>query len=121
MALSRFKNSNTASQRIPTTLFEACTKAVAESFGTLTFVQCVKERAKWRETVCSEENRLCQKLALVRTECAHNCTSRVVVGWVDCPTCQVLGHSMNSNCGAVGTVDCEHHGRRIHKNWYSTD
>ena len=22
-----------------------------------------------------------------RTECAHHCTSRVVVGWVDCPTC----------------------------------
>ena len=26
--------------------------------------------------------------------------------WVDC---QVLGHSMNSNCSAVRGVDCEHH------------
>ena len=36
----------------------------------------------------------------------HDCTSHVVVGWVDC---QVLGHSKNSNCSAVRGVDCEHH------------
>ena len=45
----------------------------------------------------------------------HDCTSRVVVGRVDCQTCQVLGHSMNSNCGIGRSVDCERDGRRRHK------
>ena len=50
---------------------------------------------------------LCEK-SKQRRWSGHDCTSRVVVGWVDC---QVLGHSMNSNCtcSAVRGVDCEHH------------
>ena len=42
----------------------------------------------------------------------NDCTSRVFVGWFDRPSCWVLGHSMNSHCSAVWSVDCEHHGRR---------
>ena len=45
----------------------------------------------------------------------HHCSSCVVVGWVDCSTCQVLGYYRNRNCGAVPSVDCEHHGGRSHK------
>ena len=48
---------------------------------------------------------LCEKSKQRRWN-GHDCTSRVVVGWVDC---QVLGHSMNSNCSAVRGADCEHH------------
>ena len=45
----------------------------------------------------------------------HDCTSCAVVGRVDCSTCQVLGYYRSQNCGAVPSVDCEHHGGRSHK------
>ena len=48
---------------------------------------------------------LCEK-SKQRRWSGHDCTSRVFVGWFDC---QVLGHSMNSNCSAARGVDCEHH------------
>ena len=64
---------------------------------------------------------LCEKKSKQRRWSGHDCTSRgVVVGWVDC---QALGHSINSNCGAVRGVDCEHHmdGEVINQQIYSTD
>ena len=46
---------------------------------------------------------LCEKKSKQRRWSGHDCTSRVVVGWVDC---QVLGHSMSpSNCSAARGVD----------------
>ena len=41
---------------------------------------------------------------------------------MDYPTCQVLGHSMNSSCSVRG-VDCEHHkdGEVVNQQIYSTD
>ena len=60
---------------------------------------CIKLKKKQAKTV---------KLSFLwsdfRSECAHDCTKRVVVGCVDRPTCYVLGHSMSSNCSAVWSV-----------------
>ena len=61
-----------------------------------------------------------------RMWCATMCTFRPMDGmctWLHITCCRqmgwssnlLLGHSMNSNCSAVRSIDCEHHGRRSYK------
>ena len=77
---------------------------------------------KSRCTIEPEQSCSCVKKSKQRRWSGHDCTSRVVVGWVDYPTCQVLAHSMNSSCSVRG-VDCEHHkdGEVVNQQIYSTD
>ena len=75
-----------------------------------------------RCTIEPEQSCSCVKKSKQRRWSGHDCTSRVVVGWVDYPTCVVLGHSMNSSCSVRG-VDCEHHkeGEVVNQQIFSTD
>ena len=77
---------------------------------------------KSRCTIEPEQSCSCVKKSKQRRWSGHDCTSRVVVWWVDYPTCQVLAHSMNSSCSVRG-VDCEHHkdGEVVNQQIYSTD
>ena len=62
-----------------------------------------------RCTIEPEQSCSCvKKKSKQRRWSGHDCTSRVVVGWVDYPTCQVyvLRHSINSNC----TLSAAHFG-----------
>ena len=77
---------------------------------------------KKRRTIEPEQSCACVKKKQAKTmewTWLHiTCCRRMV----DYPTCQVLGHSMNSSCSVRG-VDCEHHkdGEVVNQQIYSTD